>query len=66
MHFTQKCSYAESKTLRKTRFNPAELAVSKTLASKQASEDVVGGANTTFGGAPRALSARRGASNLEA
>ena len=57
MHFTQKCSYAESKTLRKTRFNPAELAVSKTLASKQASEDVVGGANTTFGSAPRALGA---------
>ena len=35
------------------------------LASKQASEDVVGGANTTFGGATRALGARRGASNLE-
>ena len=36
------------------------------LASKQASEDVVGGAKTTFGGAPRALSAPVGASIMEA
>ena len=49
------CSYAESKKLRKDKVNPAELAASKPLASEQASEDVVGGANTTFGGATRAL-----------
>ena len=53
------CSYAESKKLRKDKVNPAELAASKPLASEQASEDVVGGANTTFGGATRALGARR-------
>ena len=41
----------------------AELAACKTLASKQASEDVVGGANTTFGGATRALGKFCGASN---
>ena len=59
------CSYAESKKLRKDKVNPAELAASKPLASEQASEDVVGGANTPFGGATRDLGARRGASNFE-
>ena len=43
----------------------AELAACKTLASKQASEDVVGGANTPSDGATRGLSARRGASIMD-
>ena len=43
------------KAAQRQSFNPAELAASKPLASEQASEDVVGGANTTFGGATRAL-----------
>ena len=50
----------------KDKVNPAQLAACKILANTQASEDVVCSAHTSFGGAARALGARRAASIMEA
>ena len=49
----------------KDKVNPAQLAACKILANTQASEDVVCSAHTSFGGAARALGARRAASIME-